>query len=441
MGLLSIFVAHALFAFHSDNDPATAALIGFGLGIFLFVKGFKELQLKRLIMDTPTAKVRSAAIGLVELQGLAIGPHTIKSPVQHKDCFYYRAELYRWEQRGKNSEWVKKADERLHVPFYLKDNTGMQLIDPTGAELDLHKDYEQESGGLFGSGAPPGVMAFIERHGQSRSSKLKIVEYTLQPEHPTFILGTLATNPGVRPMTAAVGDGLSGRLAGALGGLALGSGGASGMLLNLVANSVSTSGMDVQVKKDVVTTSVMSQPAASGAAQAPAVAETLKPGDPRATAAVAAIAQHDPALAAKVAASLNVPYSAAGGAASVPVNVNTHVEWKGINPGDPRVGAIVTAIAAKNPALAAVIADHLKVALPGSGSSDTPQPAPEGSAWPEHDPTVIMKGTHDKHYYISWRSQKEVLSSLSRQSFFMIWGGPILTLVCAWYLLGRMGLR
>src|SRR3989442_7552860 len=36
-----------------------------------------------------------------------------------------------------SSEWVKVADESLHVPFYLDDNTGRVLVDPRGAEMDI----------------------------------------------------------------------------------------------------------------------------------------------------------------------------------------------------------------------------------------------------------------------------------------------------------------
>src|SRR5438034_2747637 len=88
------------------------------------------LQRKRLILNTPSSKVRSAAMGLVEINGLATGPYTMPAPISAVPCYYYRTMAWRWERRGKSSEWVKVADESLHVPFYLDDNTGRVLVDP-----------------------------------------------------------------------------------------------------------------------------------------------------------------------------------------------------------------------------------------------------------------------------------------------------------------------
>ena len=70
-------------------------------------------------------------MGLVEINGLATGPYTMPAPITAVPCYYYRTMAWRWERRGKSSEWVKVADESLHVPFYLDDNTGRVPVDPT----------------------------------------------------------------------------------------------------------------------------------------------------------------------------------------------------------------------------------------------------------------------------------------------------------------------
>ncbi|HXZ27291.1 MAG TPA: GIDE domain-containing protein, partial [Terriglobales bacterium] len=179
----------------SDSDPLIYTMIGAVLGVYLFIRGFRALQRKRLIMDTPTAKVRSAAIGLVELQGAAVGPFTFTAPITRVPCFYHRTELYKWVQRGKSSEWEKIADECRHVPFYLKDPTGMVLVDPNGAEMELHCDFKQEfHHSLFGSSSIPGPVAeFMGRYGVGSSNTIKIEEHCIKPDNALFILGTLAT--------------------------------------------------------------------------------------------------------------------------------------------------------------------------------------------------------------------------------------------------------
>jgi len=50
-------------------------------------------------------------------------------------------------------------------------------------------------------------------------------------------------------------------------------------------------------------------------------------------------------------------------------------------------------------------------------------------------PVVLKKGTNDKTFLISWRSQREVAQSLGWKCTLMIWGGPALALVGLYILL------
>jgi hypothetical protein len=458
----------------SDSDPLIYTMIGAGLGVYLFVRGFRALQRKRLIMDTPTAKVRSAAIGLVEMQGTAIGPFTFIAPITRAPCYYHRTQLWRWVQRGKSSEWERVADECLHVPFYLKDSTGMVLVDPNGAEMELHCDYKKEfNHSLFGSASIPGpVMEFMNRYGVGTNHSIKVEEYCIKPDNALFILGTLATNSGLRPvpsplstlqgnfklghwtvgMKSAAGAEIAASLLGGnLAGLALSSLVSGGATTTTVTTTQRDGGA---IKKTVSVTTT------GGAPQA----ETLQPGDPRAAAAVEAIAAKDPALAAKVAAQLNVPYPPPAGAAAPSVSVTeipggVKITSRQVTnlavpapPGQTLMPAeahqlAVAALAAKDPALAAVVATALgragaaAIIQPAAGSAAAAAPGGNGGAtWPDHDPTVIMKGMHNPAYFISWQSQKDVIKELSRRSILLIWGGPALTVVCMLYILGRFGL-
>jgi hypothetical protein len=53
--------------------------------------------------------------------------------------------------------------------------------------------------------------------------------------------------------------------------------------------------------------------------------------------------------------------------------------------------------------------------------------------------TVLMKGTHNPDFFISWQSQRDVVKSLSWKSALMIWGGPALTLFCVYVLATQFG--
>jgi hypothetical protein len=121
-------------------------------------------------------------MGLVEISGLAIGPYVCTSPLKQLDCYYYRSVAWELKQRGKNSEWVKVAEETLHVPFYVDDNTDRVLVDPRGADMDLHCDLQEQynRSGIFGSSEMPGNVAeFLMRHGANPDKHIKAEEFPL----------------------------------------------------------------------------------------------------------------------------------------------------------------------------------------------------------------------------------------------------------------------
>jgi hypothetical protein len=106
---------------------AVAALIG------LFV-GFKSLRRFRLIEDVPTARVRSAHQGYVELIGRAVmlEGEPIVAPLSHLQCCWF---TYRIEERG-DKHWDTLESGTSDGLFVLRDETGDCVIDPDGAEVD-----------------------------------------------------------------------------------------------------------------------------------------------------------------------------------------------------------------------------------------------------------------------------------------------------------------
>jgi hypothetical protein len=168
-------------------------------GAYWFYCGFRLFKRRRLLLNTPRSKIRSASMGLVEVSGLATGPAAITSPLRQVECFYYRSLAWELRQRGKNREWVKIADESLHVPFYIDDGTGRLLVDPRRAKMHLDCDVKGELGRppLLQQGMPVGAGSFLSRHGANFSRRLRVAEYSIQPMNSLFVLGTLAENPVV----------------------------------------------------------------------------------------------------------------------------------------------------------------------------------------------------------------------------------------------------
>ena len=189
------------------NQFTLFAGVGVAGGLYLFVRGFRLLARKRLLINTPTSRIRSAALGLIEVSGAATGPHTLHSPIAGIPCFLYRTTAWQKSDESRNREWKKVAEETLEVPFYLDDGTGQLLIQPQGAELDLHRDLRQTYSDTIFSPHPTGeILNFLSRHGVRPDNKIRIEECCIRPQSHLFVLGTLAENPGVelKPVPCAV---------------------------------------------------------------------------------------------------------------------------------------------------------------------------------------------------------------------------------------------
>jgi hypothetical protein len=361
---------------YSKNDGIVIAVIGAFAGVYLFYRGFDLLQRKRLILNTPASKVRSAAMGLVEINGLAAGPYTITAPITDVACFYFHTTAWQWQQRGRSSEWVKVADESMHVPFFIDDNTGRVLVDPQGAEMDIHRDFHDEfSTALFSSSLemPANISSFLSRHGVSTDKKIKIDEYCIKPKNALFVLGTLAQNPGlsvgpvpVRSLTAEQ-RALSFRVS---------------KLSDLSAQTdVTSAGKKlISVFKD--------EPAPKSGIDLPGANPSVQVLD---------VAQQQKVTAALMKAGITNPaaWAAAG----------------------------VTNAATATSTSASV----------GGGAAA----APAQDQFDLHPSAVLMKGAHDPAFFISWRSQRDVVNSLSWKSTLMIWGGPALTLLSVYFMAVR----
>jgi hypothetical protein len=346
----------------SSSTPWLWPLVGACAGIYLFYQGFRLLLRKRLIMNTPVSKVRSAAMGLVEVSGLASGPYTMNAPITGLPCFYYRTMVWQWKQRGKNSSWVKEADESLHLPFFLEDNTGRLLVDPQGAEMDIHRDFHDEfSNSVFSSNLaiPGNITSFLLMHGISTDKKIKVEEYCIKPKNALFVLGTLAQNTGITVSGVPVRTAASGQ---------------HSLSLNIGA-SLATSTPFLENNT------------------------LLQPG-----------VDAGPARALNSAEQENIS------AALMKAGIANPAAWAaaGISRGAPTTSAVTG----------------------GAGSAAA---APALQPFDLHPPTVLMKGAHEPAFFISWRSQRDVVKSLGWKSALMIWGGPALTLLCLYILAAEFG--
>lgn len=189
------------------GNPATVKAMFFlvvlsGLGVWLFFDGLKKWRRKRLIEDIPQSKIRSMAMGFVELNGKAeccVGP--LKAPFSNTECVFYRYLVERYESSGRSSRWVKVAGDDSICPFGLNDETGKVMVNPVGAEINFSSsNYDFTSGSLFGGGAiPADLINFMEANNIRyrtwfSNSKMRFTEWVIAPGDIIFIVGTALKN-------------------------------------------------------------------------------------------------------------------------------------------------------------------------------------------------------------------------------------------------------
>lgn len=160
------------------SQPLLWATMGFVMGPYLFWRGFKLLQRKRLILNIPRSTVRAAAIGAVEISGRASGPYTLLSPVAKVDCFYYRVTM-------RLQQGTTVVDE-MCAPLFVCDGTGELLTDPRGADLQLP--------GALGELNSEYLHHLLARHGHDRAELRSAEETIIRPNDLLFVLGTLQEN-------------------------------------------------------------------------------------------------------------------------------------------------------------------------------------------------------------------------------------------------------
>ncbi|MGA8270312.1 MAG: GIDE domain-containing protein [Candidatus Sulfotelmatobacter sp.] len=385
--------------------------IGLCAGLYLFFNGFRVLQRRHLILDTPISKIRSASMGVVELSGLAVGPYTLIAPVTERPCYYFRTLVWEWKRRGRSKRWVKVAVECMHVPFFLDDNTGKVMIDPRGAELDLHRDFQREYCDSFFTTkeeVPANVRALLARHGVNTTNKIKVEEFCIKPKNALFLLGTLGENPGLELNPQPIQDDENNTLT---FGRSLWVNPAQSELGRKVLSFTTGRADDTPSEQRSVSEMLIGAGSYSKPdlreprfQQSDAYDKTLSdfssqiqvsPDPPSPKAANTAEDQKDEQKMAAIlmAAGISNPsaWAAAGVTASTPTGI------------------------AKNPS-------NLNAPGPVDGFDKRPS-------------VVLKKGKNIPILLISWRSQREIARSLGWKSGLMIWGGPALALLCLYGLL------
>jgi len=175
-----------------SDDTLELAGYAMVIGPTLLGWGFAALRRKRLMENTPTSLVRSAAMGLVELKGVAQPRQEITAPMSGRASCWWRLEIQEWRKSGKSSKWVTIREAVSPGFFYLEDATGRVLVDPAGAEFNVPAvatplDASNRAA-LSGALASRGVAA-AGFFGPAR--QIRFLEQNIMPLTPLYVLGEL----------------------------------------------------------------------------------------------------------------------------------------------------------------------------------------------------------------------------------------------------------
>ena len=183
---------------------------------YLFFRTFSSLHKKRVIKDTPTSWLRSAAQGYTELVGRGIhidGP-PLMSPLSGRECLWYRIKteeiidsidrhrepdifilLGLLNRLFSKSTPLKSVNQKESDDlFYLDDDTGRCVIDPEGAHItpSLSRSW-------YGNSPVPDRGPALGK--SSIGYRYKYSEELLLPGDILYAIGDLKTQGGAGSIT------------------------------------------------------------------------------------------------------------------------------------------------------------------------------------------------------------------------------------------------
>jgi len=186
----------------AKDNPFCGGIFAFGIGLILTYSGVQRFLLVQKIKNTPTSKVRSAAVGLTEFAGKAVCAEAMESPISKVKCPFWRVTGEYYYRSRKSSGWRQFFMKESGNRFYLEDDSGKMLIDPKNAEIDIPHDLQSvghtTDKGLLGllpqKKLDERVMAYVNGEGRGAFSghmaqQLRVTEYFISEGDPLYALG------------------------------------------------------------------------------------------------------------------------------------------------------------------------------------------------------------------------------------------------------------
>ncbi len=185
----------------TDKEFWSITLFSAAATIGGFYLAFHYLRRARIIEDTPTANIRSAPQGYVELAGRAVQMEgePILAPLTGLSCCWYS---YKIERRGDKGWFTVDSGSSEHL-FLLRDDTGECIIDPEGADVTSdQKDVWQSDSRIATPQADnklPSGWQLLLKLGQTINSteaigsRHRYTETRIHDGNPLYVIGLFKT--------------------------------------------------------------------------------------------------------------------------------------------------------------------------------------------------------------------------------------------------------
>jgi hypothetical protein len=164
-------------------------------GLWCFRKGIIGLRDALAVANTPTAKVSSAAMGLVELAGRAVTQRPTPAIVTGVPCVWWTLQVEVWQKRTsgrhRGSQWVQvmaRSGGQVDT-LWLEDDTGRMPVWLRGADLLLSEDvWEKGKNDL-----PPGGIQLLagSAFDWAGTKRVRVREQRMEANGQVYVLGTL----------------------------------------------------------------------------------------------------------------------------------------------------------------------------------------------------------------------------------------------------------
>lgn len=170
-----------------------ASILAALFSLYLFVRNWKRL---RIIEDTPTARLRSAHQGYIELEGKGqlIDGHPIYAPLSNHPCLWYRSQIEQQESFTENgrtqTRWKVVYKNISDNRFMLTDGVDNCYVDPHDAEVNGNEKLV-----WYGNTEWPVRTQILESQSivHAMANRYRYSEWLILPGQPLYVLGQFKT--------------------------------------------------------------------------------------------------------------------------------------------------------------------------------------------------------------------------------------------------------